>query len=132
MGSRADSPCASFCTGFTSHHAVAQTVINVLLRLSDSLLLPFNVSDYSETLQSFLQTAQADLGSLLRQQSIDLGTVQGFLLVWYWAPRLCPLWPERCSLPPATGPLVSAVERFKRAAAALNQHIEILKKNLSE
>ncbi|XP_036619536.1 aminopeptidase NAALADL1 [Trichosurus vulpecula] len=88
--------------GFTSHHAVAQTVINILLRLSDSLLLPFNISDYSETLRSFLQAAQDDLGPLLEQQSIDLG------------------------------PLVSAVERFEQAAAALDQRIETLKKNLSD
>uniref|UniRef100_A0A4X2K2Y8 Aminopeptidase NAALADL1 n=1 Tax=Vombatus ursinus TaxID=29139 RepID=A0A4X2K2Y8_VOMUR len=88
--------------GFTSHRAVAQTVVNVLLRLSDSLLLPLNIGDYSETLRSFLQAAQDKLGPLLGQQSIDLG------------------------------PLVSAVERFERAAAALDQRIETLRKNLSD
>ncbi|XP_043825515.1 aminopeptidase NAALADL1 [Dromiciops gliroides] len=83
--------------GFTSHHAVAQTVSNILLRLSDSLLLPFNVSDYSETLWSFLQAAQDSLGPGLEQQGISLG------------------------------PLVSAVERFDRAAVALDGHIQTLK-----
>lgn len=53
---------------------MAQVAGSVLLRLSDSLFLPLNVSDYSETLQSFLQAAQQHLGALLEQQSISLGT----------------------------------------------------------
>lgn len=60
--------------GFSSHQAVARTAGNVLLRLSDSLFLPLNVSDYSETLRSFLQAAQRDLGALLEQHNISLGT----------------------------------------------------------
>lgn len=47
---------------------------SVLLRLSDSLFLPLKVSDYSETLRSFLQAAQQDLGALLVQHGISLGT----------------------------------------------------------
>lgn len=46
----------------------------MLLRLSDSLFLPLNVSDYSETLQSFLQAAQEALGTQLEKQNISLGT----------------------------------------------------------
>lgn len=53
---------------------MARTAGSVLLRLSDSLFLPLNVSDYSETLHSFLQAAQKDLGSLLQQHNISLGT----------------------------------------------------------
>lgn len=53
---------------------MARTAGSVLLRLSDSLFLPLNVSDYSETLHSFLQAAQQNLGTLLEQQSISLGT----------------------------------------------------------
>lgn len=45
----------------------------MLLRLSDSLFLPLNVSDYSETLNSFLQAAQNDLGTQLEKQNISLG-----------------------------------------------------------
>ncbi|XP_074087753.1 aminopeptidase NAALADL1 [Macrotis lagotis] len=56
--------------GFTSHQAVAQTAANILLRLSDSLLLPFSIGDYSETLRSFLQAAQ---NAFLGQQNINLG-----------------------------------------------------------
>ncbi|XP_031799502.1 aminopeptidase NAALADL1 [Sarcophilus harrisii] len=88
--------------GFISHQAVARTAANALLRLSDSLLLPLNVSDYSETLRSFLQAAQDTLGPLLTQPGISLG------------------------------PLVSAVGRFEQAAAALHQRIETLKNNPSD
>uniref|UniRef100_A0A8D0Q2Q6 Aminopeptidase NAALADL1 n=1 Tax=Sus scrofa TaxID=9823 RepID=A0A8D0Q2Q6_PIG len=84
--------------GFSSHQAVARTAGSVLLRLSDSLFLPLNVSDYSETLHSFLQAAQQNLGTLLEQQSISLG------------------------------PLVTAVEKFDEAATALGQHISALQK----
>nr|KAF6438350.1 N-acetylated alpha-linked acidic dipeptidase like 1 [Molossus molossus] len=84
--------------GFSSHQAVARTAGNVLLRLSDSLFLPLNVSDYSETLRKFLQAAQQDLGALLEQHSISLG------------------------------PLVTAVEKFEGAAVALGQHISALQK----
>uniref|UniRef100_A0A8C2RIB9 Aminopeptidase NAALADL1 n=1 Tax=Capra hircus TaxID=9925 RepID=A0A8C2RIB9_CAPHI len=58
--------------GFTSHQAVARTAGSVLLRLSDSLFLPLNVSDYSETLRSFLQAAE-NLRVPLAQHNISLG-----------------------------------------------------------
>lgn len=64
-------PCVP-SIGFSSHQAVARTAGSVLLRLSDSLFLPLNVSDYSETLHSFLQAAQQDLGTLLEKQNISL------------------------------------------------------------
>lgn len=63
----------ALCTGFHSHHAVAQMAGNVLLRLSDSLFLPLNVEDYSETLHSFLQAVQRDMGAVLEQRGISLG-----------------------------------------------------------
>ncbi|XP_076971895.1 aminopeptidase NAALADL1 [Tamandua tetradactyla] len=85
--------------GFSSHQAVARTAGSVLLRLSDSLFLPLNVSDYSETLRSFLQAAQRDLRALLQQHGISLE------------------------------PLVTAVEKFERAAAALNQQIAAVQKD---
>ncbi|KAF0882480.1 NALDL protein, partial [Crocuta crocuta] len=85
--------------GFSSHQAVARTAGSVLLRLSDSLFLPLNVSDYGETLRGFLQAAQRDLGVLLEQHSISLG------------------------------PLVTAVEKFEGAAAALTQHLAALRKD---
>ncbi|XP_027800558.1 aminopeptidase NAALADL1 [Marmota flaviventris] len=84
--------------GFSSHQAVAQTAGNVLLRLSDSLFLPLNVSDYSEVLHSFLRAAQQELGNLLQQHNISLG------------------------------PLVTAVEKFAVAASALDQHVSAQRK----
>uniref|UniRef100_A0A8C5LD94 Aminopeptidase NAALADL1 n=1 Tax=Jaculus jaculus TaxID=51337 RepID=A0A8C5LD94_JACJA len=84
--------------GFSSHQAVAQTAGSVLLRLSDSIFLPLNVTDYSETLRSFLKAAQQDLGGLLEQHSISLA------------------------------PLVTAVEKFETAAADLGQRILTLQK----
>ncbi|XP_044920644.1 aminopeptidase NAALADL1 isoform X3 [Mustela putorius furo] len=84
--------------GFSSHQAVARTAGSVLLRLSDSLFLPLNVSDYGETLRSFLQAAQQHLGGLLEQHSISLGR------------------------------LVTAVEKFEAAAKALEQHRSALQK----
>ncbi|MEJ1273498.1 N-acetylated alpha-linked acidic dipeptidase-like 1 [Cricetulus griseus] len=85
--------------GFSSHQAVARTAGSVLLRLSDSLFLPLKVSDYSDTLRSFLQAAQEDLSTVLQQHGINLG------------------------------PLVTAVEKFETAAAALDQRISTLQKN---
>ncbi|XP_023120365.2 aminopeptidase NAALADL1 [Amphiprion ocellaris] len=43
--------------GFVSHQAVARTAGNILIRLADSLLLPFNCSDYAEILEDYLNTA---------------------------------------------------------------------------
>ncbi|PNJ38250.1 NAALADL1 isoform 7 [Pongo abelii] len=84
--------------GFSSHQAVARTAGSVILRLSDSFFLPLKVSDYSETLRSFLQAAEQDLGALLEQHSISLG------------------------------PLVTAVEKFEAEASALGQRISTLQK----
>nr|XP_048313839.1 aminopeptidase NAALADL1 [Myodes glareolus] len=81
---------------FSSHQAVGRTAGSVLLRLSDSLFLPLNVSDYSETLHSFLRAAQTDLGTLLEQHNISLD------------------------------PLVTAVKEFETAAAALVRRISAL------
>lgn len=74
MGGRPSPGLGAPSAGFSSHQAVARTAGNVLLRLSDSLFLPLNVSDYSETLRSFLQAAQQSFGALLEQHSISLGT----------------------------------------------------------
>uniref|UniRef100_A0A2K6LYV3 Aminopeptidase NAALADL1 n=1 Tax=Rhinopithecus bieti TaxID=61621 RepID=A0A2K6LYV3_RHIBE len=90
-------PC-DLAAGFSSHQAVARTAGSIILRLSDSFFLPLKVSDYSETLRSFLQAAQQDLGALLEQHSISLG------------------------------PLVTAVEKFEAEAAALGQRISMLQK----
>ncbi|XP_070622653.1 aminopeptidase NAALADL1 [Erythrolamprus reginae] len=87
--------------GFTSHRAVAQTAGNVLLRLAESLILPFNVSDYGETLQAMCDTAEQKFQKDLLNHNISLD------------------------------PLRDAVLRFHSAAADLNQRIASLQNEKS-
>ncbi|XP_070807615.1 aminopeptidase NAALADL1 [Pituophis catenifer annectens] len=82
--------------GFTSHRAVAQTAGNVLLRLAEAAILPFNVSDYGEALQAMYDTAERAFQADLLNHSLSLV------------------------------PLRDAVVRFRSAAAKLNQHIASL------
>lgn len=67
-------------SGFTSHQTVARTAGNVLLRLSDSLLLPFNLTDYAESLEQYLNTALKNFGSTLAQKKISVGK-PGFIVM---------------------------------------------------
>ncbi|KAJ8380662.1 hypothetical protein SKAU_G00014400 [Synaphobranchus kaupii] len=57
--------------GFTSHQTVARTAGNVLLRLADSLLVPFNCSDYAESLEQYLQTS-LNFSSKLADKGISM------------------------------------------------------------
>jgi N-acetylated-alpha-linked acidic dipeptidase len=66
-------PSPGLPAGFSSHQAVARTAGSVLLRLSDSFFLPLNISDYSETLRSFLQMAEQGLRAQLEEHNIRLG-----------------------------------------------------------
>ncbi|OCT84005.1 aminopeptidase NAALADL1 [Xenopus laevis] len=83
--------------GFTSHQTVARTAGNVLLRLSDSLILPLGPLDYWETLDSYYNTAESTFGSTLTSKGISLA------------------------------PLKAAVEQFKKASEALKKTIDELK-----
>ncbi|XP_066566767.1 aminopeptidase NAALADL1 [Amia ocellicauda] len=58
--------------GFTSHQTVARTAGNVLLRLADSLLIPFKASDYAETLEQFSKTALDTYNVILTGKNIDM------------------------------------------------------------
>nr|XP_032803549.1 aminopeptidase NAALADL1 [Petromyzon marinus] len=58
--------------GFTSHQAVARTAAYTLLRLADSLLLPYNGMDYVETLLAMHATLASNHGQLLDAQGISL------------------------------------------------------------
>lgn len=58
--------------GFTSHQAVARTAGNVLIRLADSLLLPFNCSDYAETLEAYLKEAVGQYEEELKAKDISM------------------------------------------------------------
>lgn len=79
--------------GFTSHQAIARTAGNVLIRLADSLLLPFNCSDYAETLEDYLKEAVTQYEEQLKTKNISME------------------------------PIKHAVARFRRAATHLDQVI---------
>ncbi|KAG8438076.1 hypothetical protein GDO86_008675 [Hymenochirus boettgeri] len=83
--------------GFTSHQMVVRTAGNVLLRLSDSLLLPLGPLNYWETLNAYYTTAENVIGSTLTAKNISLV------------------------------PLKTAVEKYKKASEALKKTIEDLK-----
>ncbi|XP_076855102.1 aminopeptidase NAALADL1 [Brachyhypopomus gauderio] len=79
--------------GFTSHQTVARTAGNVLLRLADSLLLPFNCSDYAETLEQYLAAAVDAFEAQLQANGVSME------------------------------PLKEAVKSFRMAATSLDQDI---------
>ncbi|XP_073696320.1 aminopeptidase NAALADL1 [Garra rufa] len=62
--------------GFTSHQAVARTAGNVLLRLADSLLLPFNCTDYAESLQRYLSEAVTNFEDKLAAKGISMESLK--------------------------------------------------------
>ncbi|XP_041957082.1 aminopeptidase NAALADL1 [Alosa sapidissima] len=82
--------------GFTSHQTVARTAGNVLLRLADSLLLPFNCRDYAESLEGYLNVALTNFKDELVARLISME------------------------------PLSQAVTRFRTAADKLNSVIQDL------
>lgn len=62
--------------GFTSHQTIARTAGNVLIRLADSLLLPFNCSDYAETLEDYLNEAVTQYEEELKTQNIYMEPIK--------------------------------------------------------
>lgn len=60
-------------SGFLSHQAVARTAGNILIRLADSLVLPLNYSDYSESLEDYLNTAMDQYEAKLQTVKISMG-----------------------------------------------------------
>ncbi|MCI4392417.1 hypothetical protein PGIGA_G00145690 [Pangasianodon gigas] len=79
--------------GFTSHQTVARTAGNVLLRLGDSILLPFKCSDYAESLEQYLRVAMENFEAELKTNGISME------------------------------PLKEAVKSFRTAATSLEQTI---------
>lgn len=59
--------------GFVAHQAVGRTAGNILIRLADSLLLPFNCKDYAESLEDYLNTAVNLYQKDLKAKSISMG-----------------------------------------------------------
>ncbi|KAM4746591.1 aminopeptidase NAALADL1 [Anableps anableps] len=80
--------------GFVSHQAVGRTAGNILIRLADSLLLPFNCNDYAESLEDYLNTAVTLYQTQLQANSISME------------------------------PLKQAVANFRRAAEQLHKVIQ--------
>ncbi|XP_040184506.1 aminopeptidase NAALADL1 [Rana temporaria] len=62
--------------GFFSHQAVARTAGNVLIRLADSLILPLGPRDYSETLETYYNTAASTFSAELTARNISLDPVK--------------------------------------------------------
>ncbi|XP_077345074.1 aminopeptidase NAALADL1-like [Lithobates pipiens] len=85
--------------GFTSHQTVARTAGNVLLRLSDSLILPLGVRDYVETLEDYYSRAVDNFQANLTKHNISLE------------------------------PLRTAINRYKKAADDLEGSIKNLKES---
>lgn len=82
--------------GFTSHQTVGRTAGNILLRLADSLLLPFNCQDYAESLEGYLNVAETNFKDKLTSNGISIE------------------------------PLSQAVKRFRSAADKLHSVIQEL------
>ncbi|PIO32693.1 hypothetical protein AB205_0078400, partial [Aquarana catesbeiana] len=62
--------------GFFSHQAVGRTAGNVLIRLADSLILPLGPRDYSETLETYYNTADSTFSAELTARKISLDPVK--------------------------------------------------------
>lgn len=58
--------------GFVSHQAVARTAGNILIRLADSLLVPFNCSDYTEVLKAYLDNSVKLYKTELQARNISM------------------------------------------------------------
>lgn len=58
--------------GFVSHQAVARTAGNILIRLADSLLVPFKCSDYTEILKVYLSHSVTHYKAELLKQNISM------------------------------------------------------------
>ncbi|KAI4877172.1 hypothetical protein NFI96_020667 [Prochilodus magdalenae] len=62
--------------GFTSHQTVARTAGTILLRLADSLLLPFNCSDYAEGLEGYLANTEKNFEAPLKANDISIESLK--------------------------------------------------------
>ncbi|CAH2324754.1 N-acetylated-alpha-linked acidic dipeptidase [Pelobates cultripes] len=83
--------------GFTSHQTVARTAGNVLLRLSDSIILPLGARDYVELLENYYNEAEKQFLVNLNLHKISLE------------------------------PLKTAINRYKTASETLEETIQNLK-----
>lgn len=52
------------------------------MRLADSLLLPFNCSDYAESLEQYLSQAVTAFEGKLAANGVSMGELTRFKLLW--------------------------------------------------
>lgn len=52
------------------------------MRLADSLLLPFNCSDYAESLEQYLSQAVIAFEEKLAAEGVSMGELTRFKLLW--------------------------------------------------
>ncbi|OWF36799.1 N-acetylated-alpha-linked acidic dipeptidase 2 [Mizuhopecten yessoensis] len=62
--------------GFKSHQAVAQTTAELVRSLADSLIIPFDVTDFASNLQALVNTLDTEYGILLRSQGINFDWIK--------------------------------------------------------
>ena len=55
--------------------ATGQVWAEMARNLADSLIIPFNVSDYAVTMETMKTTLFTDFGQLMQQHGIDTGNV---------------------------------------------------------
>ena len=61
------------CHLFKVHKAMGQVWAEMARHLSDSLILPFNVSDYAFVMDNMAKTLLKDFGSLMDSKGIETG-----------------------------------------------------------
>lgn len=62
--------------GFKRHKAMAQTSAELMRNLADSLIIPFDVIDFANNLQTLVNTLDTDYGVLLRSKGIHFNWLQ--------------------------------------------------------
>jgi len=59
--------------GFHAHQAVTRIAGNALLRIADSLILPFSVSQFADFVQLQVDATEQNYGALFAAEGISLG-----------------------------------------------------------
>lgn len=111
--------CFFLKLGFYSHQAVARTAGNILIRLSDSLVLPMVSSDYAESLEGYLNTALNLYQEQLQQRNISMGKTVQFVRPVPWMTSWRSSWGLILCLVPE--PLKQAVQNFAAASDRLDK-----------
>lgn len=105
--------------GFYSHQAVARTAGSILIRLSDSLVLPMISGDYAESLEGYLATSVTLYQDKLQQKNISMGKTVHFV---HPVPQMTS-WRSSSGLIMCLvlEPLKQAVQNFRTASDRLDK-----------